>query len=121
MYTYIHAYIHTYIHTYTHTQVRTYACCEHTLRHAVIGWGYLGDWVGITRLGPGCYSRGCESPACASCAKMISQGRSQKLLDGQKRYMRYRAGKDPARGMLRSFFGKLWTERYINNILFDLQ
>ena len=54
-------------------------------------------------------------------AKMISPDRSLKLLNGQKKYMRYRAKKDPAKGMLRSFFGDLWTERYINNVLFDLQ
>ena len=54
-------------------------------------------------------------------AKMISQARSLKLLDGQKKYMRYRAEKDPARGMLKGFFGIPWTESYINNILFDLQ
>ena len=54
-------------------------------------------------------------------AKTISSERSLKLLNGQKNYMRYRAEKDPARGMLRGFFGNLWTERYINNILFDLQ
>ena len=44
-----------------------------------------------------------------------------KCLNGQKQYMRYRAEKDPARGMLRGFFGNEWTESYINNILFDLQ
>ncbi|AIQ98205.1 phycoerythrobilin:ferredoxin oxidoreductase [Prochlorococcus sp. MIT 0801] len=54
-------------------------------------------------------------------AKIISKERSFQLLDGQKKYMRYRAEKDPARGMLRSFFGELWTESYINNILFDLK
>ncbi len=54
-------------------------------------------------------------------AKTIPHERSLKLLNGQKEYMRYRAEKDPARGMLRGFFGNLWTERYINNILFDLQ
>jgi len=54
-------------------------------------------------------------------AKRMSPERSLKLLNGQKKYMRYRAKKDPARGMLRSFFGDLWTESYINNILFDLQ
>jgi len=43
------------------------------------------------------------------------------VLNGQKKYMRYRAKKDPARGMLRGFFGNEWTESYINNILFDLQ
>jgi len=54
-------------------------------------------------------------------AKMISKERSFKMLNGQKEYMRYRAEIDPARGMLRSFFGELWTESYINNILFDLK
>ena len=54
-------------------------------------------------------------------AKRISLERSSKVLNGQKKYMRYRAEKDPARGMLRSFFGKVWTESYINNILFDLK
>jgi len=54
-------------------------------------------------------------------ANKISPERSSQLLNGQKKYMRYRAEKDPARGMLRGFFGNLWTESYINNILFDLQ
>ena len=54
-------------------------------------------------------------------AKMISKERSFNLLNGQKKYMRYRAEKDPARGMLRGFFGEIWTESYINNILFDLK
>jgi len=54
-------------------------------------------------------------------AKMISKERSFKMLNGQKEYMRYRAEKDPARGMLRGFFGEIWAESYINNILFDLQ
>ena len=54
-------------------------------------------------------------------AKMISKEKSVQLLNGQKKYMRYRANKDPARGMLKRFFGSEWTESYINNILFDLQ
>lgn len=54
-------------------------------------------------------------------AKITSKERSFQLLNGQKKYMRYRAEKDPARGMLRSFFGEVWTESYINNILFDLK
>ena len=37
------------------------------------------------------------------------------------RYVEGSSKQDPAKGMLRSFFGDLWTERYINNILFDLQ
>jgi len=54
-------------------------------------------------------------------SKILSKERSFKMLNGQKEYMRYRAEKDPARGMLRGFFGELWTESYINNILFDLK
>ena len=54
-------------------------------------------------------------------AKMISKERSFQILNGQKKYMRYRAEKDPARNMLKGFFGNLWTEDYINNFLFDLQ
>ncbi len=54
-------------------------------------------------------------------AKIISKERSLKILNGQKEYMRYRAEKDPARGMLRGFFGELWTEKYINHTLFDLK
>ena len=54
-------------------------------------------------------------------AKRISIERSSKVLNGQTKYMRYRAEKDPARGMLRGFFGNEWTEHYINNILFNLQ
>ncbi len=55
-----------------------------------------------------------------SNSKTITQERSLKLLNGQKKYMRYRAEKDPARSMLKGFFGRQWTERYINSILFDL-
>ena len=54
-------------------------------------------------------------------AKMMSPKKSSMVLDGQKRYMRYRAEKEPARGMLRGFFGNTWAESYINNILFDLK
>ena len=54
-------------------------------------------------------------------AKIISKERSLQLLNGQKKYMRYRAEKDPARGMLKGFFGESWTESYINNTLFDLK
>ena len=56
-----------------------------------------------------------------SNAKGTSLERASKILNGQKKYMRFRAEKDPARGMLRGFFGNEWTESYINNILFDLQ
>lgn len=36
-------------------------------------------------------------------------------------YARYRAEKDPARGMLTRFYGPEWTEEYIHGFLFDLE
>ncbi|AGY60542.1 phycoerythrobilin:ferredoxin oxidoreductase [Gloeobacter kilaueensis] len=39
----------------------------------------------------------------------------------QLRYLRYRAEKDPARGMFRRFYGAEWTEEYIHGFLFDLE
>ncbi len=53
-------------------------------------------------------------------SKTVSKERSLKILSGQKSYINYRAKKDPARGMLSRFFGNDWTERYINEVLFDL-
>jgi len=39
----------------------------------------------------------------------------------QLRYLRYRAEKDPARGMFTRFYGSEWTEEYIHGFLFDLE
>ncbi|MCF4967480.1 phycoerythrobilin:ferredoxin oxidoreductase [Nostoc sp. CMAA1605] len=39
----------------------------------------------------------------------------------QLRYLRYRAEKDPARGMFNRFYGAEWTEEYIHGFLFDLE
>lgn len=39
----------------------------------------------------------------------------------QLRYIRYRAEKDPARGMFTRFYGPEWTEEYIHGFLFDLE
>jgi phycoerythrobilin:ferredoxin oxidoreductase len=39
----------------------------------------------------------------------------------QLRYLRYRAEKDPARGMFARFYGSEWTEEYIHGFLFDLE
>ncbi len=49
---------------------------------------------------------------------------SQHLADieqAQLRYLRYRAEKDPARGMFKRFYGEEWTEEYIHGFLFDLE
>jgi phycoerythrobilin:ferredoxin oxidoreductase len=39
----------------------------------------------------------------------------------QLHYLRYRAEKDPARGMFNRFYGSEWTEEYIHGFLFDLE
>ncbi|MBW4618524.1 MAG: phycoerythrobilin:ferredoxin oxidoreductase [Cyanosarcina radialis HA8281-LM2] len=45
----------------------------------------------------------------------------KKIEESQLRYLRYRAEKDPARGMFRRFYGEEWTEEYIHGFLFDLE
>lgn len=43
------------------------------------------------------------------------------IKQAQLRYLRYRAEKDPARGMFQRFYGSAWTEEYIHGFLFDLE
>lgn len=43
------------------------------------------------------------------------------IKDAQLKYLRYRAEKDPARGMFQRFYGPEWTEEYIHGFLFDLE
>jgi phycoerythrobilin:ferredoxin oxidoreductase len=45
----------------------------------------------------------------------------QEIQEAQLRYLRYRAEKDPARGMFKRFYGEEWTEEYIHGFLFDLE
>ncbi len=52
-------------------------------------------------------------------SELITDSRSTLILKGQKRYLRYRAAKDPARAMLTGFYGREWTENYIQSILFN--
>lgn len=42
------------------------------------------------------------------------------IQQAQLSYVRYRAEKDPAIGMLTRFYGSEWTEEYIHGFLFDL-
>ena len=51
-------------------------------------------------------------------SSIVSNNLSQQLLEGQKAYINYRSTKDPARAMLTRFYGKDWTEEYINKVLF---
>ena len=43
------------------------------------------------------------------------------ILNAQRRYIDYRAAKDPARGMFTRLYGEEWTEEYIHGFLFDLE
>jgi phycoerythrobilin:ferredoxin oxidoreductase len=45
----------------------------------------------------------------------------KEIEQAQLRYLRYRAEKDPARGMFNRFYGSEWTEEYIHGFLFDLE
>jgi phycoerythrobilin:ferredoxin oxidoreductase len=45
----------------------------------------------------------------------------ERILEAQKRYLNYRAEKDPARGMFTRLYGSEWTEEYIHGFLFDLE
>lgn len=47
--------------------------------------------------------------------------RLQSIKESQIAYLRYRAEKDPARGMFLRFYGEDWTEEYIHGFLFDLE
>ena len=47
--------------------------------------------------------------------------RLEAIKQAQLSYARYRAEKDPARGMLTRFYGPDWTEEYIHGFLFDLE
>ena len=45
----------------------------------------------------------------------------EEVLQAQRRYLAYRAEKDPARGMFTRLYGEEWTEEYIHGFLFDLE
>ncbi len=47
--------------------------------------------------------------------------RLEEILVAQRRYIAYRAEKDPARGMFTRLYGSEWTEEYIHGFLFDLE
>ena len=53
-------------------------------------------------------------------AEKISRSRATLLSEGQKKYLNYRAEKDPARNMFVRFYGKDWANEYIHNVLFPL-
>ena len=54
-------------------------------------------------------------------AEPVADDRLDEVLEAQLRYLRYRAEKDPARGMFQRFYGPEWTEEYIHGFLFDLE
>jgi phycoerythrobilin:ferredoxin oxidoreductase len=55
-------------------------------------------------------------------AKLITDSdKLKQVLYSQKSYLKYRAEKDPARGMFTRLYGAEWTEEYIQGFLFDLE
>jgi phycoerythrobilin:ferredoxin oxidoreductase len=55
-------------------------------------------------------------------AEIVTDSQSLTAIEqAQLRYLRYRALKDPARGMFKRFYGAEWTEEYIHGFLFDLE
>ena len=55
-------------------------------------------------------------------AKPVTDPPSLEMIEqAQLRYLRYRAEKDPARGMFKRLYGSDWTEEYIHGFLFDLE
>lgn len=57
----------------------------------------------------------------AAAVAVTDSGRLEDIRAAQLHYLRYRAEKDPARGMFRRFYGETWTEEYIHGFLFDLE
>jgi phycoerythrobilin:ferredoxin oxidoreductase len=53
--------------------------------------------------------------------KVTTPEQHEAIQHAQLRYLRYRAEKDPARGMFTRFYGSEWTEEYIHGFLFDLE
>ncbi|MDJ0678518.1 MAG: phycoerythrobilin:ferredoxin oxidoreductase [Xenococcaceae cyanobacterium MO_167.B52] len=52
---------------------------------------------------------------------VTDQEQLELILQAQRRYVDYRATKDPARGMFTRLYGSEWTEEYIHGFLFDLE
>lgn len=57
----------------------------------------------------------------ASAQPVTDKQELEQILAAQKRYLNYRAEKDPARGMFTRLYGSEWTEEYIHGFLFDLE
>ena len=58
---------------------------------------------------------------CDRAELITDQQRLTEIKEAQLSYLRYRAEKDPARGMFNRFYGSEWTEEYIHGFLFDLE
>ncbi len=51
-------------------------------------------------------------------SEFVDKNLQLEIIKGQRNYLEYRKNKDPARPMLKSLFGKDFSERLINNVLF---
>lgn len=57
----------------------------------------------------------------AEAEPVTEKAKLAEIKESQLAYLRYRAEKDPARGMFLRFYGEEWTEEYIHGFLFDLE
>ncbi len=57
----------------------------------------------------------------AQAEPITDAGHLERIHEAQLKYLRYRAEKDPARGMFTRLYGSEWTEEYIHGFLFDLE
>lgn len=57
----------------------------------------------------------------AAAEPVTDPAKLREIKESQLAYLRYRAEKDPARGMFLRFYGEEWTEEYIHGFLFDLE
>lgn len=58
---------------------------------------------------------------CDRAVPVTDPAQLEEIKAAQLQYLRYRAEKDPARGMFNRFYGSEWTEEYIHGFLFDLE
>ncbi|MEB3280122.1 MAG: phycoerythrobilin:ferredoxin oxidoreductase [Lyngbya sp.] len=57
----------------------------------------------------------------AQAEPIPAEQQRQQILNAHRCYIKYRAEKDPARGMFTRLYGSEWTEEYIHGFLFDLE
>jgi phycoerythrobilin:ferredoxin oxidoreductase len=117
IYIYIYIYMHTHTHTHTHTEEAKAYFSPNFLwtrpqedsvvqTHVFEAFkDYLDRYLDLVE----------------QAQPETNAGRLQEIKERQLAYLKYRAEKDPARGMFTRMYGPSWTEAYIHDFLFDLE